>query len=262
MGTKPYKTKRNKRYAKRKAMKTATKIKYSGFSGSKGVLKEYSYKFQLSPQYLKNDPVTNSTLNLSGATNPVPNQSTIVTNAAGMPWFSDFGLAYSFTPRLDCVAFPDFAKLYDNYALDYISCRITYLANQAIGTLNVTPTLYYAIDQDDFDAPTNVVGVRSRQGSKMHNFGINQVCQIRIKPKLATPVYSATGEATGELALAQGGQYWQDCQSSTDVALASFFGLKLWFTDVDLRSNSTGIITCFKIEWLYNMRFKGAFTLS
>lgn len=263
MAISPNKPKRNRRYAKRKAMKSRTKRKYSGFTGSKGVLKEYSYVFKPGIQYVGNTPSTPGAYIPRGANLPTIQYSTTVTSATLIPNLWDFGFSCVFVPKLDIANFQAFETIYDNYALDYITCKITYLANMATTGVNILPVLYYAVDQDDSNIPATQFAVRSRQGVKTHDFGVNQTCYIRIKPKTATWSYSATG-ATATPAygvLSQGGRYWQDCQSGANDN-TSYFGLKGWYSNVNLNSQDNGVNTMFKYEWTYRMRFKGAFSLA
>lgn len=241
----------------------------SKFSGSSGIEKIYKYKASITPSYLSNATITEAGLVRQ---QPCPESSYVpmfpplwspgsgVPADSVFPSYYDFGASAEFT-LTDLVNSTALIGLYDSWRLNAVNLKITYMCTgAAVNGAGLMPTLYYYVDRDDVIVPTAKKQVTGKQGHKMFQFGdgSKQVCNIRIKPKLAPLVYS-TISTNNQIGYTQSvGNPWNDCAPAG--ATNSYHGIKLWFSDVLLPAG-TATNTAFKVELQYELEFKGALNL-
>jgi len=181
---------------------------------------------------------------------------TAITSSSTIPGYYDFGCGLKFNAN-NLTTFPGAVQLrYDNYRIRKVILTLDLLTGGAVshadtGALmapGIFPTVYAFADQDDAAAPTNSTQVASRAGVKVFKFGQKgkMSCTITVQPKANLSV-GAGGTSVGQAS----NNLWLD---SGDPTLPDYFGLKLWFQDV----NMDGLTNYgFRAHWTYILEAKG-----
>jgi hypothetical protein len=250
------KTRRGKRVARRRAPAkrgpSAGTRRGKRSTGSRLINKPYSYVFKPDTQWMISTPLS-GTLQVTGnavAPLSVVSLSSIGGSASLFTSYYDFGWALSFTLR-DLQNASDFQQIYDQYRINWIDIKVTYLSQGAnITGVGVLPTVYAVLDNDNAAVPGDARTVRSKQGSKTFRISdARNSFMMRCKPKASIVVDSTTG---GQQAL-QAPRGWLDCNQDNIL----HFGAKFWADNVYLpagTSTNTGI----QLDYVYNVSFRGA----
>lgn len=215
--------------------------------------KVYNYTFQPNDQWIAS--TANSTpgdialvpnqppLSNASITSPLPAQS-------GFNFYYDMGVGMSF--RLNQLgSFVKFCALYDEYKINSIQVKLTYLNTEAsITGVALLPTLNYVMDSDNAAAPITLQDVQGKAGARTLRVSPNRnVLNLNIKPYTLTSV--ATPSASFPAKVERAG--WIN---TTNVDVVHYAG-KLWFQNMYLPvSSSTN--TAIQFEYKFNVSFKGA----
>ena len=187
---------------------------------------------------------------------------------SGLNGLADIGGAVLFN-FADMTNFTAFKQFYDNYRINYVDLKVTYLANTAgVSTLlapsNLTswlPTMIVFEDNDDHVPPESEQDLLGRQGRKIWEFGMKNSHSIRLHPKPANFVYNnSSGLTTPNGGFYQGSnKSWQD--TSNLGSYNDYYGLKFFICNFPLTTTNS-VIGSFKFQWKYNISFKGAYALT
>lgn len=219
----------------------------------KAANKVYTYTFQPNDQWIA------STANATpGDVAFVPNQPPLSTSSivspvaaqSGFAFYYDFGLGMSF--RLDQIGnIVAFAKLYDEYKINSIQVKLTYLTTDAsIQGAGLLPTLNYVADQDNASAPVTLQDVQGKAGVKTLRVSpTRNVLNLNIKPHFLTSVATPTGSFPANVKKSG----WLNT-ANTDIV---HYAGKFWFQNVYLPTTST-TNTAIQWEYKFNVSFKGA----
>ena len=226
-----------------------------GGTGARLRHKVYSYVFHPATQFI-------ASTNIAGVPAVSGGSAPITIAQVGTPGLAPIGFTdtYSFGvgtafQLTDCANFAQFTQLYDQFKIMNVSCKVTYLQNQAVsGTANILPSLYSYIDIDNAVIPTEITQVEGRPGVKVTHFGnmAKTVTGINVgAPMLANTVNatSATFAFTGYGSMRQ----WCDCANPTQA----WYGLKMWVENMKL-SATAGVNSALQFNWTYKVAFRGA----
>lgn len=237
---------------KRKARKVSRSMR----PGYKGINKSYNYNFTPGTQWISNygvaaaNAVNITPTTLSGPLNPAAPGSTFVkVSQSSIPGYSDVGIAMPFS-LLDVANYTVFSSVYDQYKLNWVKVKMTYLSNAAsVNGAGLLPEVYYVVDNDDAVIPQSQNSVKAKQGSICFGIGDGNKTSrtITIKPKLAQLVNIGATKAN----IQTGG--WVDCNTQT----ALYYGLKMWITNMYLPAPGTQN-TAIQFDYTYNVSFRGA----
>ena len=174
-------------------------------------------------------------------TNTGINGWAVSTPAADANNLFQFGMA--FQGRLDqCQAFTDFTTLFDRYKISGIKVKFIPLTTQA--TLNTAvPMLAYAIDLDDASVPGSYAELNQKYNVRKKR--LDKPVSIYLKPRVAASVYNGLGSG-----YAVGKPMYIDCNNTA----VPHYGLKCWFRDVSLSTNTTN--TVIRMETTYYLSMK------
>lgn len=219
----------------------------------RAMTKTYNYTFQPNDQWIRSTAnsiagdiaVSPNQPPLSSAsiTSPVPAQS-------GFANFYDFGLGMSFKLQ-DIGSFNNFTRIYDEYKINSIQVKVTYLTQNAdIQGLGLLPTMNYIADQDNAAAPVTLQDVQGKAGVRtLRVSNTRNVMSLNIKPYTLTSVATPTASFPAKVQRAA----WMNT-ANTDIV---HYAGKLWFQNVYLPVTST-TNTALQFEYKYNVSFKGA----
>jgi hypothetical protein len=155
----------------------------------------------------------------------------------------DFGASMKF--RLsDTENSSELTALYDRYKITGVKVKIIPLSNTAsAGGLSYLPELMYTFDTDDSSVPTETVMRQKCAKTKR----LDKPVSIFIKPRVAGTLW--------QNALASGYSIAPNTYINCSTPSVEYYGLKLYFKNVDLRSTST-VATQFNIETTYYLAMK------
>lgn len=219
----------------------------------RAMAKSYNYTFQPDDQWIRS---TSNTVAgdvaivpnqppLSGAsiTSPIPAQS-------GFAYYYDMGVGMSFNLQ-NLATFNTYAKLYDEYKINSIQVKITYLTTNAdIQGAGILPTLNYVPDQDNASAPITLKDVQGKAGCRtLRVSNTRNVLNLNIKPYTLTSVATPTASYPAKVQRAG----WINT-ANTDIV---HYAGKLWFQNLYLPVTST-TNTGLQFEYKFNVSFKGA----
>jgi len=227
-------------------------------TGIRAIEKIDRFVFKPTPQYLISNAVgTILQINPVGtSTTPVNWGSLgVIPAASTIPGYFDFGAALKFNANNLVTFTSGIQGRYDNYRIKKVTLTLDLLTGGAVPGYEPTvaqngifPTVYAFADQDDAGAVTNITQVSSRAGVKVFKFGQRgkMSCSITVQPKVNVSTgagATSVGQASNNL--------WLDCG---DPILPDYFGLKLWFQDV----NMDGVTNHgFRCHWTYILECKG-----
>lgn len=251
MPVKAYLKRKLKKYMRKANRKKAPRNR---FTGARGLLKNYSYVFKPSTQFLRSNTNVGEIV-VSPNIAPLGVGSSIsspVAAACGFNNYYDFGLGMRFALK-DCANYTAFTGIYDQYKINSITVKVTYLTTQAqIGGTSILPTMYYVGDFDDITAPTSITDVESKQGSKaLRVSNTRNRLTLVIKPRTLVNVLSADTVANSHVKVENAG--WFDCNDPTVYHYAG----KWWFSNVYLPAGAN-TNTALQWEYVFNISFRGA----
>lgn len=218
------------------------------------MMKSYNYSFHPNDQWIAS--TNNSTagdiaivpfappLSAAGITSPLPAQS-------GFNFFYDYGLAMTFKVS-DIGNFVNFARIYDEYKINSIQVKLTYLATDAaINGNTLLPTLNYVQDTSNPQAPLSLQDVQGKAGARTLRVSpTRNVLNLNIKPHTRTSVATApNGNVPAKIERAG----WISCLNQDVVHYAG----KFWFQNVYLPVTSS-TNTAIQFEYTFNVSFRGA----
>lgn len=220
----------------------------------RAMMKSYNYVFQPNDQWITS--TTNSVagdiavvpfappLSAAGITSPVPAQS-------GFNFYYDYGLAMTFKVS-DIGNLVNFARIYNEYKINSIQVKITYLTTEAnIQGLGLLPTMNYVMDTSNPVAPTVLQDVQGKAGAKtVRVTSSRNVLTLNIKPFTRTVVATAPN-STAAAKVERAG--WISCLNQDVVHYAG----KFWFQNVYLPTTNT-TNTAMQYEYKFNVSFRGA----
>lgn len=250
----PFFPRRAKRTRTRKARKAkASRIPRTMRSGYTGTNKTYNYLFRPGSQFLSNYGVAAANavqVSPTTLTGPLQLTNTFIKAATSLiPNYSDVGIALPFS-MLDIGNYTVFSSIYDQYKLNWVKVKITYLSNAAsINGVGITPEISYAVDNDSIVIPNTVNNVRGKQGSVSFSIGNNSTTSrtITIKPKLAVPVNSGATKVNVQT------NGWVDCQTQA----SQYYGLIMWINNMYLPAPGSQN-TAIQFDYTYSVSFRGA----
>ena len=250
---KSYKSKKANFYKKNKKSMNGKNNKKS-MTGEYGLMKNYSYLFKPATQWIKSNTQQGQILVQPYAA-PLGSGSSITTPISGaiaLPNYYDFGVGMRFSLR-DCANYLAFTGIYDQYRINSITIKCTYLSTQAqIGGVNLLPTMYYVGDFDDAVAPTVISDVEGKQGSKcVRVSNTRNSLTLRIKPHIAINVLGDNDVGSSYNKVSPAG--WLDCEDSSVYHYAG----KWFFTNVFLPAGSS-TNTAIQWEYKFDVSFRGA----
>lgn len=217
-------------------------------------LKTYNYVFQPNDQWLAS---TNNSqagdiaivpfgppLSAASISLPVPAQS-------GFNFYYDFGLAMTFKLQ-DLSNIVNFARIYDEYKINSIQVKMTYLSTEAnIGGTNLLPTMNYVMDTSNPQGPVQLSDVQGKLGSRTLRVKSDRnTLTLNIKPHTRTAVATApNGNVPAKVERAG----WNSLLQQDVVHYAG----KFWFQNVYLPITAS-TNTAIQIEYKFNVSFRGA----
>lgn len=228
-------------------------------TGIRQIEKVDRYVFRPTSQYLISNaigtiiqinPIGCSTTPVSwGSLAAIPSASTLV-------GYYDFGAGCEFNLN-NLTTQSQILTRYDNYRIKQVTLNLELLTGgsttpeaAAAGYQGIFPTVWAFADQDDANPPTNNTQVASRYGVKRFKFGEKgkMSFSITVNPKVALKA----GAAGGPDGIVQAPQnVWLDSGATSPAA---YYGLKLWFSDVDM----SGLTNFgFRCNWTYVVEAKG-----
>lgn len=219
----------------------------------RAMTKVYSYTFQPNDQWITST-ANSSPGDIAIAPNAVPlsnAQISPVTPAkSGFNFFYDFGVGMAFNLQ-NLGNFVKFASLYDEYKINSIQVKLTYLATDAaINGNTLLPTLNYVADQDNAAAPLSLQDVQGKAGARTLRVSpTRNVMNLNIKPYTLTSVATPTGSFPAKVQRAG----WLNT-ANTDIV---HYAGKLWFQNIYLPVTTT-TNTAIQFEYKFNVSFKGA----
>jgi len=234
--------------------KKRARVPRKRFTGARGLMKNYSYIFKPATQFIRSN--TNSgEIVLSPNIPPLSVGSSIsspTASACGFNNYFDFGLGLRFALK-DCANYTAFTGIYDQYRINSVTVKVTYLTTQAqIGGTSILPTMYYVGDFDDAGAPLDITYVEGKQGSKaVRVSNTRNTLTLKIKPHLAINVLGGDDVAGSYQKVEKAG--WLDCADPTIFHYAG----KWWFTNVFLPAGNSHN-TALQWEYVFNVSFRGA----
>lgn len=228
-------------------------------TGIRQIEKVDKYVFRPTSQYLISNaigtmvqinPVGTSTAPVSfGSLAAIPSASTI-------PGYYDFGASAEFN-LANLTTQNSILTRYDNYRIKQVTLNLELLTGGSVtpetsgtGALGIFPTVWAFADQDDANPPTNITQVASRYGVKRFKFGEKgkMSFSITVNPKVGLKAGPA-GAPDGVVQAPQ--NVWLDSGASSP---APYYGIKLWFSDVDM----SGLTNYgFRCNWVYVVEAKG-----
>lgn len=221
------------------------------------ISKVYNYKVNLLPEYLTNHGPTPAGALALVTDQPTPAPLTTLTQgtpdaaASGFPGYYSFGqtvpVALADLQRYS----QNFTTQYDQYRINSVTLKITYLQNSAnSNTEAINPTCYAYVDYDDSAIPANAQGVIGRQGVRRFNFNDRSKTSYSVtwKPRAMAMVQSTSGTPFPAKPLTG----WLDCNQPT----VNHNGLKLWWENVPL-AGLDNTLTGIQYEFVYNISCKG-----
>lgn len=223
---------------------------------SRLAIKPYSFTYNLPPQVLRfSGPGAMSLAPLPSGQYPLLAgggttwQTTSASN--GLVDFYDIVGAVPFKLS-DLTFYSSYNTLFDAYKIGKVGLHLEYLNNVSpVNQGGLMPTCYLFWDQDDAVMPVSVLGMTSRAGVKIRQFGDKGKTTLKTK---AIPVTSSVlgnvggGTATAGIA---NKPLWINCTQPTIAHNA----LKFIITDVYMPA--TGVTTAFRFNWTYNIKFRG-----
>lgn len=215
--------------------------------------KVYNYTFQPLDQWIAS--TANSTpgdiaivpnqppLSNASITSPVPAQS-------GFSFYYDMGVGMAFNLQ-QLSNFVAFTRIYDEYKINSIQVKMTYLTNEAqIVGAGLLPTINYVMDQDNAAAPLSLKDVQGKAGVKTLRISPSRnVLNLNIKPYTLTSVATPTGAFPAKVQRAS----WINT-ANTDIV---HYAGKLWVQNMYLPV-TTNSNTAIQFEYKFNVSFKGA----
>lgn len=227
-------------------------------TGGSAIMKVDRFVYKPTAQYLISNAIgTITQINPVGCSTTPVNWGSLgtIASASTIPGYYDFGAALKFNVN-NLTTFSQLATRYDNYRIKSVTLTIDLLTGGAVvnhdpagaTTGGIFPTVYAFADQDDAGAVTNNTQVASRAGVKRFKFGQKgkMSFSITVQPKVNVSVAAgatSVGQASSNL--------WLDCG---DPTLPDYFGIKLWFQDV----NMDGVTNYgFRCNWSYVVEAKG-----
>lgn len=243
-----------KQLALLRKLRKARKVQKRRPTGMKGLMKNYSYIFRPSTQYIRS-VATAGDITISPAGAPLSVGTSIsapVASACGFNNYYDFGLGMRFRLK-DCANHAAFTGIYDQYKINSITVKVTYLSTQAqIGGVSILPTMYYVGDFDDIQAPTSIADVQGKQGSKaLRVSNARNTLTFNIQPHTLVNVEGGEEAANSYTKVERAG--WLDCNDPTIYHYAG----KWWFTNMYLPQGSN-TNTALQWEYVFNVSFRGA----
>jgi len=135
---------------------------------TRGMLKQYRYKFALDPQVLAASQATAALVQFVAApAGQYPFKNTSVGNVSstnGFPAYVDVTLSTT-NQLIDVQNIGAFTPLYDSYKIVKVHCNIEYLNNvSAVNGGGLMPTVYYWVDRDDDVVPASLPQIMGKQG--------------------------------------------------------------------------------------------------
>jgi len=239
-----------------RSLRRAAKKQYRKRKGIPSAMaKVYSYTFQPDDQWIAS--TANSTagdvaivpleppLKTAGITSPVPAQS-------GFTFYYDMGVSMVFKVQ-DIGNFVNFARIYNEYKINSIQVKLTYLtADAAINGNALLPTLNYVMDTSDPFPPTALSDVQGKAGARtLHVSSQRNILTLNIKPHIRTVVATASPNSDASALVQRAG--WISVNNQDVVHYAG----KFWFQNMYLPVSS-GVNTAIQWEYKFNVSFRGA----
>lgn len=224
------------------------------FTGARGLTKNYSYVFKPSTQWIRSNTNSGEVI-VSPNIAPLGTSSNIgspTASACGFNNYYDLGVGMRFSLK-DCTNYLAFTGIYDQYRINSITVKVSYLSTQAqIGGVSILPSMHYVGDFDDASAPTDIHDVEGKQGSKVLRVSnTRNTLSLKIQPHVAVNVVGGDEVASSYNKVEKAG--WIDCVDPTVYHYAG----KWWFTNMYLPAgNSTN--TALQWEYVFNVSFRGA----
>lgn len=242
---------RRPRRVSRKPRRKAPRRKTGNLRQTTGQI--HKFKVNLLPEYLTNHgPAAAGTITLvTDQPTPAPITSTTQTSpdaaASGLPGYYSFGQGLGFA-LIDLQRYSqNFTTNYDQYRINSITCKITYLASSY--NQGVDPTVYAYVDYDDNAIPANQQAVVGRQGVKRFTFNDRSRTSMSITFKPKAMVLAANTTASQPPAMPVRG--WLDCNQPG----INHNGLKIWWENLPLLGQDN-LFTGIQYEFVYNVSMK------
>lgn len=215
--------------------------------------KVYNYTFHPNDQWITSTP--NSVAgDIAINPNEVPLKtasiSPVTPAKSGFNFFYDFGLGMSFNLQ-QLGNFVKFCSIYDEYKINSIQVKLTYLATDAaINGNTLLPTLNYVPDQDNAAAPLSLQDVQGKAGARTLRVSpTRNVLNLNIKPYTLSSVATTTASYPAKVQRAG----WINT-ANTDIV---HYAGKFWFQNIYLPVTTT-TNTAIQWEYKFNVSFKGA----
>jgi hypothetical protein len=167
------------------------------------------------------------------------------------------GLAASHTLG-DCYSNPSFTALYDQWRLDEVSCKLTWMGGVRASSSTIAPTFYFYSDFDDAVPPNALQLILGKQGVMTWSPGSDETRSVtyKFKPRLSTTVAVPGAEGApgfGNVGVAKPGQ-WIDCLQPQ----ALHYGTKIYLRDMSTPDNTVNpnLENGVRIEFAYRISFR------
>lgn len=221
----------------------------------------YTYDFHLQPQTLlmvQTPPQGSPSATLYGPGVPISQTTGVVVTvsqpANGISNSLDVGLACSHALS-DVFSNPSFTAIYDQYRLDEISCKLTWMGGTRTGNgASLCPSFFFYNDLDDAVPPNALATILAKQGVMKWDPGSDGSRSVtyKFKPRLATMV-SVPEQLSTAAGVAQPGQ-WLDCQFPTP----QHYGSKIYLRDMSVPDNTVNpnLENAVRIEFSYRISFR------
>ena len=223
----------------------------------------YTYDFHLQPQTLlmtQVPPQGSPSAGLYGPSVPIVPTSgvTVIVPAPanGLSNCLDVGLACSHALG-DVFSNPSWTAIYDQYRLDEVSCKLTWLGGTRATGSTISPSFFFYNDLDDAVPPNSLPVILAKQGVMKWDPGSDETRSVtyKYKPRLSTCV-AIPGDPTGTFGaagVAKPGQ-WLDCLYTTPI----HYGAKIYLRDMSTPDNTVNpnLENAVRIEFSYRISFR------
>ena len=244
------------RRPRRKAPRRRSRVP-RGLRAPKIQLKHYRYKFELTPQLIRNNLAAEGARIILPPVDQLNPQHpvtavTTVSGSLGVADVSNFALACSFALN-DTINWQAYTAMYDAYKINSVTITLEYLSNTAaVNGGGLLPTFYMYWDQDDQTVPTGVTQISGKQGVKKWQPTSNRTTKkFKFVPVTRNVVYGGTTEEP-QGAVVPNKSQWLNCTNPE----IPHFAFKLVGQDMLAPFAANTILNCVRLNYVYDVSFR------